>query len=339
MTTKSSKTGKTSTKTRGRPSEFRTLWKLLPHPPGSVVRLFARGGDFRDGDYARKASEIRRFAETYAEHNIYVAPNPTNSTEGSRHSAKDVTHWSYFLIDMDPIHPKMCNPEKALLSALRYIGGWTGFDFEKTPPIIIDSGRGMQAWIRLDDYHLVDESSAIDTGAHTLTRSMARKVHGYWLKRLDEFCGPNEGCRIDTSVSDLPRVMRCPGTINQKTGRKTRIVVPSQAVFSGFADVLIRETPSAVFFEPEPIEGLAAGAKWQDVFVHLTRMAQDYLTRGQAEPGRHKVMWHTAKKLRELGVTRSEASKALRHANKLQGKDEELPLDQVKHALATAYDS
>jgi hypothetical protein len=48
-------------------------------------------------------------------------------------------------------------------------------------------------------------------------------------------------------------------------------------------------------------------------------------------------MWHTAKKLQELGCSREEARKALRWANRLKGKEAALPRDQVEHALATAY--
>src|SRR6267142_6790534 len=141
-------------------TEFAELWRVLPHPPGSVVRLFARLKDHRDGDFARIPAEVRRFARAYADHNVYVAPNPTCSTAGSRHSAADVMHWSYFLIDMDPVCT--CPPERAKKKlskcvtcrgkadplaaceeALLWIGEWMGRDFggkREERPIIIDSG-------------------------------------------------------------------------------------------------------------------------------------------------------------------------------------------------------
>jgi hypothetical protein len=295
--------------------------------------LFARGGDSREGDFARNAKEIERFAGAYPGHNIYVAPNPTNSTKGARHTAADVTHWSYFLIDMDPVE-EVFDAEAALGSALYWLGEWANQDLRGC--IVIDSGRGRQAWIRLEDIPLDDEGGPGDLAGVAMVRSIARRVNGYWLKRLDEKLGTLYGCKIDTSVSDLPRVMRCPGTVNAKTLRTARIVHGRSDAVIGLAQFLTDNTPATVFAEPEAAD-IAVGQPWQMVFAHLTLTAQEYLKYGKAEPGRHKVMWHTAKKFHELGVTRREARKALRWANQLQGEDFELDAGQIEHALNTAY--
>lgn len=250
------------------------------------------------------------------------------------------------MIDMDPVECEY-DARAALDAALLWLGEWVGRDFgagrRGNRPIIIDSGRGMQAWIRLEDVVLDDvnpstkiHSLANDDITPAIRRSSARRVNGYWLKKLDKHLGVTHGCRIDTSVSDLPRVMRCPGTINVKTGREARFEHATEHVFSGLAHLLVAGTPDAAMEDPEP-PAIAAGQRWQKVFSFLTLMAQTYLTHGQEEPGRHKVMWHTAKKLRELGVDRPEAAKALRWANRLKGPAHELPADQIKHALDTAY--
>jgi len=339
---------------------------MLPHPDGSVVRLFARVRDQRDGDFVRSPSEIARFAETYADRNVYVAPNPTNYLGGSRHAARDVTHWSYFLLDMDPVcfcteeqkgkrKAQRCgtcrgkaDPAAALGEALACFGKWVGLDFVNIPdqrPIVIDSGRGCQAWIRLGDVLLRDDPGIAPLGRivdlsgwldEVVSRSTVRRTHSHWLKRLDAALGVRYGCRLDTSVSDLPRVMRCPGTINVKTGRMAKFIVATHRKFPGLARTLVEGTPVSVFIEPEVGE-VAPGQPWQMVFSHLTRSAQDYLLYGQEEPGRHKVMWHTARKFQEVGVTRPEARRALIWANALKGEEEELPTDQVEHALNTAY--
>lgn len=309
-------------------SQIGYLWEVLPHPPGSVVRLFSRGGDSRGGDFARNAREIEQFARAFSDRNIYVAPNPTACTSGERHSAADVTHWSYFLIDMDPVEEKY-SAKAALDAALYLLGKWLKEDFSVergVRPIIIDSGRGMQAWIRLNDL-VLDERM----------RSIARRVNGFWLKKLDAELGLTHGCRIDTSVSDLPRVMRCPGTVNIKTGRMAKFVNTSAHVYTGLAERMHAQVPEKALTDPDVPEGVAPGQPWQFVYHHLTITAQTYLTQGQAEPGRHRAMWHTAKKLFELGVTRREARKALTWANRLQGEEEELEPEQIEHALDTSY--
>lgn len=328
--------------------EFNKLWDLLPHPPGSVVRLFARRGDVRTGDYARTPAQMRKFAKANADANCYIAPNPTNSTRGLRHSTKDVTHWSYFLIDMDPVDKK-ADPQRALERALKNFSGWTGKNLNKNGrlPLIINSGRGLQAWIRLDDVILDDDfgdgriiGAAEPGGGSTrvISRSTARRVNGHWLRRLAERDHEYFGCKIDTSVSDLPRVMRLPGTVNQKSKKLTSIIEPAPHIYLGLSDILVEGTPEKVLKDPEPIVGVEKGQPWQKVFPYMTRMAQNYLLLGQEEPGRHKCMWHTAKKLAELGVTRTEARRALTRANSLKGEDEKLPPDQVDHALDTAYE-
>lgn len=328
-------------RSKNKPSDaFDVLWRLLPHPPGSVVRLFSRTGDYCTGDFAQSAAEIRTFAKTYKGHNIYVAPNPADSTLGTRHTAQAVTHWSFFLVDVDPVADDS-DARLALAVALGWLGVWWGLDFGCQPPIIIDSGRGTQAWIRLDDWKCADGKEDVAAqragGLVCIGRTIARRANGYWLKKLDERMGVCHGCRIDTSVSDLPRLMRCPGTINIKTGRQARFVEWPDTVFHGLAERLVTGTPKQFLSDPEPPEGVAAGQPWQSVFAHLTRTAQVYLSMGQEEPGRHAVVWHTAKKFQELGVSKEEARKAIRWANTLKGEDSELPHDQVEHALGTAY--
>ena len=324
-------------------SEIATLWKLLPHPKGSVVRLFARKGSERNGDFARNAREIEQFAKQYVGWNVYVAPNPTSYMGGERHAAKDVSHWSYLLIDVDPVCRcerigtnvvNLCdtcageaNPMWFVGEALELLMDATGHSTGATP-IVIDSGRGAQAWIRLNDVRL-DNNEPID-------RKIARKTNSYWLKWLDEEMGYRYGCQIDTSTSDLPRVMRCPGIFNVKTGKMAKFFQPSPTIYALMHERLIAGVPKSVFEEPE-VPGLEAGQKWQQVFPHLTLTAQNYLLYGQEEPGRHKVVWHTARKLAELGVTREEARRALRRANELKGEEEELEPDQIEHALNTAY--
>jgi hypothetical protein len=196
----------------------------------------------------------------------------------------------------------------------------------------------VQLWYRLPDIFLsvgVAEGILLDGKIHPKT---ARKINGYWLNQLDKRVGLTNGCRIDTSVSDLPRVMRCPGTYNVKTGKMARVLEAPSHVFRDLPSALLKPIPHSALIDPVRKSG-APGQTWQKVFHRLTLMAQQYLLEGREEPGRHKVMWHTAKKLAEVGCTVEEARKALTRANSLRGDDQQLSTEEVEHALKTGYSS
>src|SRR3990172_5649893 len=95
------------------------LWNALPHPPRTVVRWMARGrssGGRVQGDFASSLSELETAVRTFPHLNFYVCPNPTYVRTGIRHSAKDVSHWSWLLLDIDPVneHASDFNPHAAL---------------------------------------------------------------------------------------------------------------------------------------------------------------------------------------------------------------------------------
>lgn len=313
--------------------QVKLLWSVLPHLTSEhVVRLFAKGGGKKFGDFARSFTDIIQFIESSPGMDIYVAPNPTLCTTGIRHTAADVTHWSWLLLDLDPVEDE-CDPTKAVNETLSWLSEWVGRDLSKV--IKLDSGRGAQAWIRLEDWPLADESEGLH-GSNFLARKTARKVMGYWLKRLAEKLGTFEGCRLDSCTSDLPRVMRCPGTINVKTGRVASLAVVSEEIYSGLAHLLVVGTPERVFEESEA-DQVAPGTPWQLVFTRLTLKAQNYLTLGKEEPGRHETLWHVCKKLQELGIDRNEARKALQHGNNLLGPNFALPVEQIETDLNQVY--
>ncbi len=314
------------------------LWKLLPHPsPAHVVRMFSRKADSRGGDFARSITELRHWASHVIDRNVYVAPNPTVCTSGDRHSARDVTHWSFFLVDIDPIEKKY-NIQRAtehVINALsNMVRDVSGEIYGR--PIVIDSGRGAQLWYRLPDVLLSDavpEGRIVDNSCH---RKTARKINGYWLAQLAERVGMTNGCKIDCSVSDLPRVMRCPGTFNLKTKKMAKFLEPTDRVFTDLPRLLLQPIPQTALIDPPRKPGVP-GQKWQKAFHKLTFKAQTYLLEGKEEPGRHQTVWHTARKLQEVGVTRDEADRAITRANGLKGKVQELSRGEIEHALDTAY--
>jgi len=332
-------------------AEIDRIWSLLPHPPDTIVRVFARHKETGelDGDYVKNAGEMFHFARVNADKQVYVCPQPAlaTATTGLRHTAKETAYWSYLLLDMDPIEDTY-DPEPALEEALLWLGEWAGRNFAPggdRRPLIIDSGRGRQAWVRLGDHELMPDGQVEITTVHSdfgsvfdvtsWDRRTVRKTCGYWLSKVAEKVGLCHGCKLDTSTSDLPRPMRMPGTYNQKTGRMARIVEPG-VTFHGLGHLLVAGTPDSVLKEPDVVP-LQPGLRWQHALHKLTLSSKTYLKEGHAEPGRHKVMWHTARKLHELGISREEARRALTQANRLKGESEELGADQIEHALDTAF--
>lgn len=315
------------------------LWDLLPRPsPDHVIRLFGRNmsGEVI-GDYARTPRELARFVNSLdGRYNIYVGLNPTTSTAGARHSAIDVTHWSFFPIDIDPVQPD-ANPYTAMYHIISVMD--KEFNLGGAPPVTVDSGRGIQLWYRLADYPLVDEDywQAEDDNTITFKRAVPRRAMQYWLNKLGESqIVKDAGCCIDTSVSDLPRVMRCPGTINLKTGRRSEIMHDLSAVLSSLGWDMVKMVPPKTF-DNEPRTMVQSPGSWQKAFPHLTRRAQDYLTRGKEEPGRHATMWHTVKKLQELGVSDDQARAAVSYANTLLGPEQALSAREIERTIINIY--
>lgn len=326
--------------------EISKLWSLLPHPSNDhVVRLFARSGEKKFGDYARKPEDIMRFIDSSPGMNIYVGPNPTKCTTGVRHKSEDVTHWSWLLLDVDPLDNvplEECDPHATLKEGLLWLGEWMGRDlgYGKPGTVIVDSGRGAQAWLRLEDYLCADSMDDVDNhrrgGPICIGRSIARKSSSYWLKRVADKLGTMNNCRLDSCTSDLPRVMRCPGTLNTRTKRSSSLVASPGGYHAGLSKLLLVGTPPSVYAEPEPGQ-VAPGTSWQLVYSKLTIKAQNYLSKGKEDPGRHETMWHTCQKLKEVGIEKDEARKALQHANNLLGPDYALPEDQIETDLKQVY--
>lgn len=341
--------------------EIQRLWNLLPHPRGTFIRWFARKGDIRVGGGVDTVEELILAAYScgglhYPPHgmNFYVAPNPAATRAGTRHRAVDVTHWSWFLIDIDPVEPN-AQPEIVVQAVLGKLGKWWGVDFSVRRPLIIHSGRGAQIWIRLSDIILDDRQQEgrfvgmsfnimkgvpLEHPTGVCTRRTARVTNGFWLKKLAEEIGTLRGCRIDTTCADLPRVMRCPGTLNTKTNQPALLLVPSAEIFY-LAQSLVEGVPPEQFI-PVPVATLPSGTPWQQVFVHLTIRAQNYLTQGKDEPGRHDTMFHTALCLAERGLDRNEVRRALEYGNERwdalhPGAKLKLDPPDIEHALDTAF--
>jgi hypothetical protein len=305
---------------------------LRPHwPQGARARFFVRNSDTQEvfGCSVPNAEMLAHTA-TWAEnakYNCYIQLNPTFKPVGTRCSAEDITHWCWFLLDIDPVL-EYANPSEALERAEAKLQAMLGLN--KLHRVLVDSGRGLQAWYPLGSRATLErivvhvdplprtfelEDVPIVTREVTIGEA-APRVMGYWLNYLSQRLGTVAGCQIDTSVSDLSRVMRLPFTVNQKTGRRSSILERCSGVNVSLADKLLTYAPYSIWKERMPSLSME-GASWHQYLPHMTRGGRMFLTEGQEEPGRHRAASSAMLSLLELGCQADQIKAALRFGGSL----------------------
>lgn len=277
---------------------FEETFALLAHE--GELRWFAKRTDgLKLGGVARspeRLAQLRRTSENGAD--VYVQLNPSVGFKGQRAGARDITHFRGFLLDLDPapqaasaspLVPEHWWPEMA--SAVDQLAELLGGEVN---PWLVNSGRGLQAWILGMPFSPPGE-----------WRPLVRRAVSAMVKRLE--LAP--GVIADPMVCDVSRVVRLPGTVNQKTGRTAELLhlgVPTRRLFERLAAVDPGEE------EVEPSEALP-GSKdsYTQVWVRLTATAQRFITTGWTYPGRHSALWHTAELLHREGLSVAAAERAL----------------------------
>ncbi len=260
-----------------------SIWPLVCNERGSV-HYFAKGSQGVTGGEAKDPNHLAYILGNLGTRNFnaYINFNPSRHTSLKGGSA-DVYEWRHVLIDVDPVDSD-ANPQAVVETVGRYV--------DLSACTVINSGRGMQLWLALEPTRMEDGKTR---------RAVERGMAGY-LTWLGSECD-GHGCRIDTGMSNLDRVVRPPGSINQKSGRTARLI----SVASRRAkpeDVMARALPEAA--EPKRLENVKS---WNllAVLPHLTERAADFLTEGLKEPGRHAGCYAAAACLRELGVPQDAA--------------------------------
>jgi hypothetical protein len=212
---------------------------------------------------------------------LYVHINPTDMRRASpKASAREVTHLTNILLDIDLVSLD-ADPDAALDCAL------TELDLlakgSRSATTLVHSGRGRQAWV---SFHPLELSlPSLRHEVERATSALFRQLPtGQW------------GCRIDYSCSDVSRVARLPGSINQKT--QTPAFVLSKGSTLCDPSLLLRFDPGpppAVELPPSP---RALGY----VLPYVTARAARFFTSGVESPGRHAAAFAAAASLAELNI-------------------------------------
>ncbi len=297
-------------------------------PEGSVFRYFAR-----------RPSDGTIYAETLADadalvrvtewadrndYNSYWMPNPTREKGRIRARSTDITHWQWLMVDIDPISPYYdADACAARIDTLLFDDPVIGPTMPT--PLRVNSGRGQQALYPILPHPLDGDWVRPRTGDDTIpARTFAPQVAAFWLNTLRKQLGPTGSyahCTIDTSCSDLPRLMRLPYTINAKTGRRGGIIhYPSESVWS--ASTLGKFVPKV---RPDAVTPITA-QRWTDFVPHMTVAGRRFLLEGQDEPGRHRQAAAAMLSMLDLGATKEQIMTALLYGAKrctpqLDGKE------------------
>lgn len=293
------------------------VWDLLQRDregiePRPLLHWFAVGPGDRAGDFASTPGELAQAAQTCQAMgmNFYLQLNPSSNRLRMRARSEDVTHWMYLLMDVDPIDPG-ADPERALES---YIGMSL---IERTTPHIIDSGRGMQAWFPFRPMPV----------ANRIEGSIP-EAHAWWIRQFPKMYG----CVLDPAVADLPRVMRCPGTTNVKTGKMARVVQEGWYPIRDSLGVQVLGTAPAFVprLKPTPMPGRT----WQTYIPHMTFGGMLFLGQGASRGSRHNDAVKAVKSLFELGCEEGQAREAVRWGSQLsEGPIDEEEIEQIVRSV------
>lgn len=259
---------------------------------------------------------------------FYLQLNPTLRRWGTRCNADDITAWCFVPFDLDIVDKSApADLDAATRGLTELVKSY--FGLRHLAPHIVFSGRGQQLWYQIRRRSLradigtplqwpipADLLVMADVEPLPVVRTVdapraVRLVQRYWSDFFSRrLAVPN--VTVDLSCVDLPRVMRCPGTVNATSGAIASIIRTGNPENAGLAHAMLQYVPIAVFDPPPEPPPALAGRPWQAYIPHLTRTAADFLTRGASEPGRHKAVSAAVKSLCDAGCPREEALKAVR---------------------------
>ena len=289
-------------------NQIETTWRLFQPPPETQLAWMSRRPEIVGGGLDSLA-QMRALVARYGT-DSYFTPNPVVPGFGRRPSAIHVAYVTAVCIDIDPVAEIHSVRDSKLLpirtglnrceengrdndnplrrierSVISHAQDLLGIELH---PDRIDSGRGIQIWLRFEPVPVPSQEEKLRW----------RSAVGTFLHRLDQAIGIVGGCRIDTSCCDLPRLVRLPGTINTKTGRLAQFLHVGEPHDGLYSTLLGRFGVSS----PQGNVPRTAGGNWRRSYHLLTWRAKQFLTEGVEEPGRHSAAFACARSLAEIGA-------------------------------------
>lgn len=278
-------------------ADLLATWLLLAdgYLPPRHLNLFAKSpkGTGTATGVALSEDHLQQQAKAYDDWNLYVCLNPSFKASG-KPSQKDITFVEWMVLDIDPM-PK--GPSyRYSCSVLDIVAPLLLEDYNLVAYehyAVVNTGRGLQLWLPVKQGNLT--CSQADRVIKGLTASIRDKIE----ENLNEI-----GYHVDTSCADIARVVRLPGTINHKTGRRATFMgrVPEISA----AGIDLEQFQNLAVAEHEPPKPLAAASMFY-LAPALLPINLETLLRGTdtSYESRHKRLYALAKNLQELGVDRA----------------------------------
>jgi len=257
-----------------------SIWRMCHGQAG--LRYFAKQGGRKSGGLVQSPDQLAALL-TNTGWDLYVHINPTVMQRASvKASAREVTHLTNILLDIDLVSP-CADADAALDCALSELDALV--KGSRHAATIVHSGRGRQAWIAFTPLVLEPESR---TQVERATSALFRRLPtGQW------------GCRIDYSCSDVSRVARLPGSINQKTQTQATVLVKGSATLEPAQLLAFDPGPPPEVTVPTHIKSATALGY---VLPYASARAAKYLTDGVESPGRHAAAFAAAASLADLSI-------------------------------------
>lgn len=279
-------------------------WELLSWE-GELQWMTKSPSGVVSGGRAYSSRELAALAANAAERKLdaYVSLNPVMRC-GIKASKRHVIAWRYTLVDVDPDEH----------------GGGAGLGYAKFAGYCIDTGRGMHAWIPLAEPLVIDGG---DTDMWWNIESSTRE----FLNTIT----PSRG-HIDYRCANLDRVVRLPGSINQRNGRMAHFVgdqsrYPPLAAHE-FIDLYPPKAP------PQVMPKLDVDfSNLTPILPHLKDIHRRFLLRGVSTE-RHSALFATLKALHELGCPLDQAEIWIRAGAAFSDLDDE---PHIQRTLKQVY--
>lgn len=264
------------------------------------------------GGEIRSVAPFHLAPERFHDWDCFVSVNSAGPCPRIKARDTDVSVISQVLIDLDPIDDAPVSEEDwlAVSDSVEYsLSALLGYYPNCTTNF---SGRGIQLLLGVSEWPVTNN----------ILRQEWRSATKRFLLALSEAWSKNPfSLRVDTCTSDLSRLCRAVGTINQSTKLMSRHIMSNDGALVEPRHFL---SCFPVQKSLESISPMSHPKSWWVKFPRLTVAARRFISEGAARGERNAAAYAAAIACLDAGVSTDDTLEALRKGNKLSSP----PMDE-----------